>query len=123
MKIRFVPQRHSTDCGVACVAMIAGVSYQEAFDAFRFSPDQRQFYTTHTCLTKALGRLGISVLRKKFRSWQAIPGLAIVAVNHRCNRQLFHWVMFDGRQILDPMQNKYRQHRASGFYLLLSDET
>lgn len=123
MKIRYVPQRHSTDCGVACIAMIAGVSYQEAFDAIGFSAERTQFYTTHSCLTNALRKLGISVMRRKFRSWQEIPGPAIVAVNHRSNRQLFHWVMFDGRLIWDPKQNKYRRYRASGFYLVLSDET
>lgn len=122
MKIRFVPQRRSTDCGVACIAMIAGVSYQEAFDAIGFPAECEEFYTTHTRLTNALRRLGVSVSRRKFRSWVDIPGPAIVAVNHRSNRQLFHWVTFDGRQILDPKQNNCHRYRASGFYLLLSKE-
>lgn len=122
MRIRLVPQRYSTDCGVACVAMIAGVSYQEAFDAIGFTAERKQFYTTHTCVTNALRRLGISVKRRKFRSWQEISGPAIVPVNHRSSGQFFHWVVFDGRRILDPKQTKCLRYRASGFCLLLSDE-
>lgn len=121
MKISFVPQQRNTDCGVACVAMIAGISYQQAFDAIGFSEEYKQFYTTHTCLTHALRRLGVSVMQRNFRSWHDISGLAVVAVNHRRNRRYFHWVIFDGAAIIDPSPKgklkKNIRYRASGRYL------
>lgn len=33
-----VPQRGSTDCGIACVAMLLGVSYETALIAFKKEP-------------------------------------------------------------------------------------
>jgi ABC-type bacteriocin/lantibiotic exporter with double-glycine peptidase domain len=89
------------DCGVACVAMLAGCSYQHAFDVFSFSKDQSQFHTRHHHLISALEKLGCVVKRKQFCSWRAIRGRAIVAVNHTQNGN-WHWVAFDGEAILDP---------------------
>lgn len=122
MTIRLVPQRHTTDCGVACVAMIAGVSYQQAFNAIGFSEVHKQFYTTHTCLTIALRKLGAHVRWKKFRSWHDIPGPAIVAVNHRRKCRKFHWVLYDGKRIIDPECKDRSRYCASGFYLLITKE-
>lgn len=121
-----VHQRKKSDCGVACVAMIAGVSYQQAFDVFDFPEGSKTFYTQHSQLTKALNRLGYDVRRKMFRTWEVIPGHAIVPVNHRCNRRKFHWVVYDGRGVLDPnpkrdaLDNDFKRFRASGWYLLAS---
>lgn len=96
------------DCGVACVAMLAGCSYKQAFEVFDFPKDQSQFYTRHHHLISALGELGYTVERKRFRSWRTISGRAIVAVNH-CHSQKYrcwHWVAFDGEAILDPKPDR-----------------
>lgn len=89
------------DCGVACVAMLAGCSYRQAFDIFGFAENQSEFYTRHHHLIRALKKLGCAVKRKRFRSWRGIRGRAIVAVNHTQNGY-WHWVAFDGEAILDP---------------------
>lgn len=121
MRTRYISQKYINDCGVACVAMIAGVKYEEAFAALGFVEDGGAFYTTRKQLTRALQYFGVAVERKLFRSWDEIPGRAIVAVNHRCNRRNFHWVVFTGKAVLDP--NRKRKDspstRASGWYLLV----
>lgn len=123
-KLRRVRQRTKSDCGVACVAMIARVRYREAFSAFGFSEHEKRFYTNHGQLVAALENLGCEVQRKKFSSWQNIPGCAIVPVNHRCNRRNFHWVVYDGKFVLDPNPKRkprvksFERYRASGWYLL-----
>src|SRR5512135_410729 len=89
------------DCGVACVAMLAGCSYRSAFSAFGFAERQRHFYTWHHHLISALEKLGCTVRRKRFRSWNKIDGKAIVAVDHTKSGN-WHWVAFDGEAILDP---------------------
>lgn len=124
MTIRRVRQRYRSDCGVACVAMLAGVQYWQAFDAFEFSEEGNGFYTGHGHLVEALEKLGCQVIRKRFTSWEDVPGSAILPVNHRCNRCNFHWVVYDGREILDPYptrpsrQKATKRYRASGWYLL-----
>ena len=89
------------DCGVACVAMLAGCSYQQAFKAFGFAENQGEFYTRHHHLISALEKLGCAVKRKRFSSWCGIHGQAIVSVNHSQDG-CWHWVVFDGEAILDP---------------------
>lgn len=122
--IRRVRQRTRSDCGVACVAMIAGVSYQQAFDVFCFSDRKKAFYTGHSHLVDALESLGCEVQRNWFRSWEEIPGCAIVPVNHRCDRKNYHWVVYDGKAVRDPnpkrpaRQRDFKRYRASGWYLL-----
>lgn len=114
---------------MACVAMIAGVSYQQAFDVFGFAKRRKKFYTRHSQLVRALEKLGCEVKRWWFRSWEEIPGCAIVPVNHRCNRRNFHWVAYDGRAVLNPnpkypaRERSVNRYRASGWYLLAVDRS
>lgn len=111
------------DCGVACVAMLAGSTYKKAFEAFGFVDDQHEFYTRHHHLNSALEALGCKVKSKLFRSWHEIGGPAIVAVNHTQDGRYWHWVAFDGEAILDPKPNRpgrkrdFRGIRGSGFYI------
>lgn len=116
------------DCGVACVAMLADRTYQEAFEAFGFPENQSQFYTRHHHLISALGKLGCTVERKRFRSWRTISGRAIVAVNHSHSQKYrcWHWVTFDGEAIIDPKPGRksrktdFRGLRGKGQCLVIS---
>lgn len=126
--MRRVNQRsiEHADCGVACVAMLAGCSYQQAFEVFGFAENQSEFYTRHHHLISALEKLGCAVKRKRFRSWREISNRAIVAVNHRQDGY-WHWVAFDGEAILDPRPDRLgrktdlRGLRANGQYLLVDN--
>jgi len=111
------------DCGVACVAMLASCSYQQAFEVFGFAEDQSVFFTRHHHLISALEKLGCAVKRKQFRSWREISGCAIVAVN-RSQDGYWHWVAFDGEAVIDPLPGKAGRKtgflglRGAGQYLL-----
>lgn len=124
--IRRVRQRKGSDCGVSCVAMVAGVSYQKAFNAFGFMKGQKTFYTSHKKLEEALSKLGCEVQRRRFVSWDDISGCAILPVNHRCKRLNFHWIVFNGTDVLDPnpkrpsRQKYFVRYRASGNYVLVT---
>lgn len=112
---------------MACVAMLAGVSYQVAFNVLGFREEGKQFYTRHGQLADALAKLGCEVSWRRFRSWEAIAGCAILPVNHRCERRHFHWVVYDGEVVLDPYpkrpgrQKNTSRYRASGWYLLVTE--
>ena len=126
MMMRRIQQKSikHADCGVACVAMLARCRYRMAFRSFGFLADQVKFDTLHHQLISALARLGCAVKRKRFRSWRQIEGSAIVAVNYRQDGS-WHWVVFDGDAILDPLPNKlgrkkdFRGVKGFGYYLLL----
>ena len=127
MEIQRVEQRAigRADCGVACVAMLAGCSYEQAFTALGFEGHQRQFYTRHRHLMRALEVLGCVVQRKKFVTWYQISGPAIVAVNHTRRGKYWHWVVWADYTILDPRPNRQRElldvsgMRGKGWYVLL----
>lgn len=106
-------------CGVACVAMIAGVGYWTACEAI-FGPEPPQRHSTHAVdLRRGLKRLGIALADRLSplgdRSLSDLATSAIVKVNPR--RDGWHWVVWDaGRQrLLDPRQPTCRRYRAVSF--------
>ncbi|MBU1215712.1 MAG: hypothetical protein KKA63_10785 [Gammaproteobacteria bacterium] len=124
-KIRRIKQRKQSDCGVACVAMTAGVTYQEAFKAFNFSKGKSSFFTTRKQLENALNKLGCRVTKLPFKSWAEIPGRAILPVNRGGGGSYYHWIVFDGKDVIDPnplkppRQDAFDRYRSSCNYLLV----
>lgn len=113
--MRLIRQRRSNDCGVAVVAMVAGVSYDRALRAF--TPKLQRTMTvlsggTGTCeVADALANLGwqcdrrLRPLRK--RELGSIEGRAILCVrNPGINDKKWHWMAFLGEKhdwrVLDP---------------------
>lgn len=122
MKIQYVRQRGKSDCGVASVAMVTGVTYEKAFLAIGFEDGESEFFTTHSMLTEAIRTLGAEVRWRKFRAWSLVEGRAVVAVNHRYNRQYFHWIVFCEGELFDPYRPErsvvdISRYKASGWYL------
>jgi hypothetical protein len=102
--MRRIQQKHPKnpkDCGVACVAMLAGCSYQQAFDAFNFAKDEKIFTTSSDNIVATLKRLGHFPSVSVFEKWRLIDGCAIVATSHKKNGD-WHWVAFDGKAMIDP---------------------
>lgn len=107
-----VPQDDETGCGIACVAMIAGVSYEDAKAAvFGKSLRKKVFYTSGPDLRRGLERFGLTLKpaarARRFESWRRLVWTSIVAVEQTPpNKMHWHWVVFvdDGirRYVLDP---------------------
>lgn len=131
--LRRVPQRswEKGDCGIACVAMITGKSYEvvlEAFKGLRMESSPSSFRTRHKEVEALLGRLDHKAERKRFQGWDKIPGHAIVKVDARKNGA-WHWVVFDAGRgcptVHDPKPGKrmlitdFRGLKGSGQYLYL----
>lgn len=112
-KLRRIPQRDwaNGDCGLACVAMVAGVSYEEALGVFRGldRPNENGFYTRYREIEEMLTRLGCVTRRRHFRSWKHFDQHAIVKVN-LCKSGTWHWVVFDAARasptVHDPKPGK-----------------
>ena len=107
-----VVQDDDTGCGIACVAMIAGVSYEDAKAAvFSKSFRKKVFYTSGPDLRRGLERFGLTLRpaarARRFESWRRLESTSIVAVEQTPrNKAHWHWVVFvnDGtrRYVLDP---------------------
>lgn len=113
--VKRVIQKTAEDCGAACVAMLAGVSLKKAYNAVYAEVSGGLTYTRH--LRDALRRLGrrpASRLRPLgTRRYQDIKGCALLKVNPRGNE--WHWVVWDGKRIIDPGEPPYKRYRVVSF--------
>lgn len=93
----------TADCGIACVAMVTDVEYNESFEILKHNEKKGQFFTRHKHLINAITALNKHAVKKKFISYENINSLAIIAVNEDANRN-WHWIAFDGarRYAYDP---------------------
>lgn len=93
--LQLCEQVDDTGCGVACVSMITGKSYQEVRSVLMklkgWKSLDRNFYTRATDLFPLLEKFGIKPEIKKSGSWQDITGVSIVGVDRK--NGYFHWVV------------------------------
>ena len=117
-----VLQENDEGCGVACVAMLAGVSYWEARVAV-FGKRPRVVHSTHTAdIRRALKRFGLRSAKRLISFGRETPepkniGInAILKVNRRKNGT-WHWIVWDSKRkrLLDPQRPAYKRPRLSSF--------
>lgn len=106
-----IRQQQLDDCGVACLAMFAGVSYEEAMYAFKSAGldiargRKRPFSSNFRELMRAASILNWSTQRIRFSNWSQVQTVAIVKVMRQRNGN-WHWVVAyrnsQGIAIYDP---------------------
>ncbi|RZL46357.1 MAG: hypothetical protein EOP00_15225 [Pedobacter sp.] len=123
MRIKHVCQPDDTGCGIACLAMILNLTYNQVKDWMiknKFlKPGTNDFGTTFQDLYKVLAEHRIKIVRKrKFKQWRNIPAkVAIVSTNYNASG-CWHWVVFirdiEGCFIYDPgkRRKKIRDFRG-----------
>lgn len=110
---RHVKQVYSTECGIACVAMITGFALSSARKIVTFDEGERSRRTSATQLRDALARHSWKMGREVFcDSWERLQRnapLAILKVNYKQmdgKSPKWHWVVYDldipEAPILDP---------------------
>lgn len=123
MTIQRVKQEDETGCGLACIAMLAGVSYNEiknvALDKLKFRTNG-EFYTGTGQLKELASHYNVEIegkRRRKFKSWSELPDVAIVSINLKENNKYWHWVVFqrkDGADfVLDPKKSITTDRRTN----------
>jgi hypothetical protein len=107
-----VVQLERTGCGIASVATVARVSYQQAQRTANrlgiFADDQRLWSETGY-VRRLLQHYGIRAAptEARFVSWPTLPNLALLAIKWRKvgGRAFWHWVVFwrgpNGPLVLD----------------------
>ncbi|HAV2807924.1 cysteine peptidase family C39 domain-containing protein [Acinetobacter baumannii] len=110
MTIKRIIQEDSTGCGIACVAMVAGLTYNEAKQIAldnQILKSKKNFYTRSNDVANFLNFLGIkSQNSRKVCHWESIKTLSIVAINYREATDNWHWVVYIPNEnkgfVLDP---------------------
>lgn len=113
--MKWVRQKHRTGCGPACLAMIAGVSYEQAL---RFvHPRRRKGSTVATSVAKlvrGIRRAGLFWHIEQSLSFAAVVKLrepAVVAIRWAPSRgDKRHWIVWDpvAKRFSDPLTMKSR---------------
>ena len=117
--MRRVRQLTEMGCGVACVAMVAGVDYFTAYAAIFGLTEPKDHSTEATDLRRGLRRLGVKTAARLIplagRPCSELETTAIVKVNP--TQDGWHWVVWDlERQcVIDPMTRPYRRHRTISY--------
>ena len=123
--MKLVVQLERTGCGIASMAALVGVSYAQAKRVANrlgiFADDPRLWSETDYVL-RLLREYGFRSARTEvpFTSWEALPDLALLAINwhEERGRAFWHWVVFwrgpRGPVVLDS-KRALRRHVRTDF--------
>ena len=120
-----VVQLERTGCGIASVAVLAGVSYAQAKRVANrlgiFADDPRLWSETDYVL-KLLKEYGFRSARTEvpFTSWDALPDLALLTIkwHEKQGRAFWHWVVFwrgPRRPVVLDSKRALRRHVRTDF--------
>jgi ABC-type bacteriocin/lantibiotic exporter with double-glycine peptidase domain len=100
-KLKPVVQQERTGCGIASVAVLAGMTYPRAkklASGLGIHAEDQKLWSRTDYMRTMLRVLGIraDATETPFRSWNALPDRALLAIKwHRENGVPFwHWVVF-----------------------------
>lgn len=123
MRIKRVQQKHKTGCGPACIAMVCGLTYNQAVKLTH--PNRKpktKLFTSTKRLCKVLEKKNINykILLKR-TNLSKIKKTCILAVRHPNDDSSFfpkgwHWIVLSKSRILDPWKKgsynlKYAQKK------------
>jgi ABC-type bacteriocin/lantibiotic exporter with double-glycine peptidase domain len=123
--VKPVVQLEQTGCGIAAVAMLAGVSYREmqrVANRLGIFADDSTLWSDTGYVRRLLKEFGIRAANTEvpFTSWEALPGLALLAIkwHKEEDRAFWHWVVFSreayGAVVLDSKRG-LRKHKRTDF--------
>lgn len=96
-----VIQEETTGCGIASVANILGKTYSEMkaiANAMGIYADDKSLWSDTQYVRKMLAKFHVDVSAHEipFKSWDALPDLALLAIKHHQQegKHFWHWVVF-----------------------------
>jgi len=124
--MRPVTQEEISGCGIACVAALSGLSYQEVrtvANSLGIFAEDSNLWSDTRYVRILLGHFGIAADQNEllFSSWDTLPDLALLSIKwHLENgRPFWHWVIFwrspNGPVVLDPKQS-LKTHTRTDFW-------
>lgn len=121
-----VVQQEISGCGIACVAALAGLTYQEAkvaANSLGIYAEDRYLWSDTRYVHNLLEYFGISATEGEtpFSSWEALPNLALLSIKWHLEggRPFWHWVVYwrgpTGPVVFDPKKTlKSNERRDFG---------
>ena len=120
-----VIQQDPTGCGIACVSMLAGVSYsaaKAAAESLGIRIDDPALWSDTVHVRRLLRHFGIRAAAEEtpFASWEALPETALLATKWHLDKGVphWHWTVFvdhAGRpEVFDP-KAALINHRRTDF--------
>jgi ABC-type bacteriocin/lantibiotic exporter with double-glycine peptidase domain len=104
--IKCVRQKDASGCGIACVAIVTGTPYETVKRLMFGDIKRRGFHTETLDLKRALRQLGrkpgARAIPLQGRHLSDLNFQAIVATNRNPAGTRWHWVVWDGKKVLDP---------------------
>ena len=118
--MKTVKRKGEYDCGVACVAMLADVSYRKARKAI-FPNGKKPGKTKTGQLRDALRKLGLKPSERKRQPFKSktlvdLPTNALIfATRHSGGKKHRHWMVWDlkAQKLRDPYRPKLSYDRKS----------
>ena len=120
-----VAQLERTGCGIASVAAIAGLSYRKAktiANSLGIYAEDKKLWSDTAHVRRLLRHLGFSgsPRERPFRSWNALPDLALLSIKWHLERgrPYWHWVVFvreDGHAYVLDSKQSLRKNRRTDF--------
>lgn len=96
-----VIQEEATGCGIAAVANIVGKAYAEMkaiANAMGIYANDTSLWSDTEYVRRLLASQGVSASAQNspFKSWQALPNVALLPIKHHQHegREYWHWVVF-----------------------------
>lgn len=120
--MELVIQEEVTGCGIACIAALSGLSYQEAkalANGLGISSEDSELWSDTRHVRDLLRHLDIPVSSQEvpFSSWEELPKPALIATKWHIEngRPSWHWAIFwrgpNGPVVFDPKKSLTRHTR------------
>lgn len=114
--MKLVFQEEISGCGIASVAILAGISYQEAktvANSLGIFAEDSNLWSDTRYMRVLLKHFGISAseIELPFSSWETLPDLALLSIKWHLKGKcpFWHWVVFlrsaNGPVIFDPKKS------------------
>lgn len=99
--IRKIVQTDAYGCGVACLAMVAGIAYEDAKQRFNAlglgvrRGSKPAYSTSSSEMRMAIASSGLITETRRWRGWDELQGLAVIKVRDdwRGARGRWHWAV------------------------------
>lgn len=106
--MRLIRQRRKNDCGVACVAMLAGVSYARALAVAPYYPKDGLTVGVLMKMLKKLTGKRTTYFSKRYRTircYRSKKQLKILRIVHP-DKDKGHFIVTDGVRFYDPSEKQ-----------------
>lgn len=122
----FIKQRFKTDCGVAALAMLCDVTWEQARDAIDWGEKGRRYSTVTKQIRKAAWLLKFGTTQSRLQTirvpkrkgwegkpvdhkiWYLIPNNSLVKIPKKYG---WHWVIWRNGKVYDPARGVFKPEK------------